>query len=413
MSPTARGKSLFAAIALLIALTFSIPATGEAAQPKLDAKSWIAIDARTGDVLAEKNPDRHLPMASTTKMMTAYLAMKNLPLKKKVKAADYKGDPVESLMGLEAGQVVSVRDLLYGLILLSGNDAAVTLAEAVSGSEKEFVELMNSTAEELGLNDTSYENSIGLDGKNHYTSARDLARLGQVLMEMPRFRPIASARQATLTSYQPPVEITTHNDFVLNNAWGKGIKTGHTNRAGYVLASDGRRKATELIGAVIGTPTEFARDAESVKLLDYGFSLYDKRVPVRSGRPVAEIPVKYEDEDLAVVSRRAVRIGVRQDERLVIGTDLPSEVEGPIAKGEPIGTATVRVDGERIATVKLVAARSVEEPTLIDKVRGNIALTLLALLIVLSAILGVVAVARHRRSSRMRKRLQRVSRQKR
>jgi serine-type D-Ala-D-Ala carboxypeptidase (penicillin-binding protein 5/6) len=413
MSPTARGKFLFAAIALLITLSFSIPGTATAAPPKLDAKSWIAIDARTGDVLAEKNPDRHLPMASTTKMMTAYLAMKNLPLNKKVRAADYNGEPVESLMGLEAGQVVSVRDLLYGLILLSGNDAAVTLAEAVSGSEREFVELMNSTAGELGLNDTSYENSIGLDGKNHYTSARDLARLGQVLMEMPRFRPIASSRQATLTSYDPPVEITTHNDFVLNNAWGKGIKTGHTNRAGYVLASDGRRKATELIGAVIGTPTEFARDAESVKLLEYGFSLYDKRVPVRPGRPVAEIPVKYEDEDLDVVSRRAVRIGVRKDERLVVGTDLPSEVEGPIAKGEPIGTATIRIDGEPVTTVRLLAARSVEQPSLIDKVRGNIALMLLAMLILLSAILVVVAVSKRRHSSRMRKRLQRVSRQKR
>jgi len=404
--------ALFAALSLF-ALLLLAPADGSAAPaeaPELDAKAWVMIDARTGDVLAEQNADEHLPMASTTKMMTAYLALKNLPLNKEYAAADYHGDPAESLMGLEPGQMVSARDLLYGLIMLSGNDAAVTLAEAVSGTERKFVALMNRTALELGLEDTSYENPIGLDGDRHYTSANDLARLGQVLMEMPRFRPIASARTATLESYSPPIEITSADSFLLNNEWAKGIKTGHTEKAGYVLVSDGRRRATELIGAVIGTPTELARDAETVELLDYGFSLYTKRVPVRPGKPVAEVPVKYEDEDLKVVSSRGVRIGVRDDERLVITPDLPGEVEGPIAEGAPLGSATVTVDGDPIGTVKLLAAESVEKPGLVDKVRGNPALALIGLLVALSAILGVVVVMRRRHSSRMRKRLRRVTR---
>lgn len=379
-------------------------------QPTLDAKAWTVIDARTGDVLAEKNADAHLPMASTTKMMTAYLALKNLPLKRKFPAADYRGDPAESLMGLEAGQMVSVRDLLYGLILLSGNDAAATLAKAVSGSEKDFVGLMNETASQLGLDDTSYENPIGLDGRNHYTSAHDLARLGQILMEMRRFRPIASARTAKLTSYSPPIEIATHDSFLVNNEWAKGIKTGHTMKAGYVLASDGRRRAAELIGAVIGTPTELARDVETVKLLDYGFSLYSKRVPVRPGKPVIEVPVKYQDQDLGLVGNRGVRIGVRKDERLVVTPDVPEEVEGPVSKGDPIGSATVTVDGDPIATVKLLAANSVEEAGLFEKAKGNLIVITIALLIVLSAILGAVAIVRHRHSSRMRKRLRRVTR---
>lgn len=395
---------------VLMAAGFSGDASAAENPPELDAKSWVVIDARTGDVLAEKAPDEHLPMASTTKMMTAYLALKNLPLNKRFPAADYHGDPAESLMGLEAGQMVSVKDLLYGLILLSGNDAAVTLAEAVSGSERDFVELMNQTAEQLGLEDTSYQNPVGLDGKKHFTSAHDLARLGQVLMAMPRFRPIASARTATLRSYSPPVEIASLDTFLLNNEWAKGIKTGHTMKAGYVLASDGRRRATELIGAVIGAPTELARDAETVKLLEYGFSLYSKEVPIRPGKPVTEVPVKYEDEDLSVVSPRSVRIGVRSDEKLVVTPDLPGEVEGPIAKGDPIGSATVTVDGDPISTVRLLAAESVEKPGLVDKVRGNPALMLIALLIVLSAILCVVVVMRRRHSSRMRKRLRRVTR---
>lgn len=368
------------------------------------------IDARTGEVLTESNADAHLPMASTTKMMTAYLALKNLPLNQKYPAADYKGDPVESLMGLEAGQMVSAKDLLYGLIMLSGNDAAVTLAEAVSGSEEAFVGLMNRTALRLGLDDTSYENPIGLDGKTNYTSADDLARLGQILMEMPRFRPIASSRTATLHSYSPPLEITTLNSFLNNNEWAKGIKTGHTMKAGYVLASDGRRRATELIGAVIGAPTEAARDAETVKLLEYGFSLYSKKVPVRPGRPVVEVPVKYQGEDLGLVSNRAVRIGVRKGERLVVTPKAPGEIEGPVSKGELMGSATVTVDGDPIATVKLLAANSVDEATIVEKVKGNIFLALIVLLVLLSAILGTVVVLRQRHSSRMRKRLRRVTR---
>ena len=148
----------------------AVPGTA-AAPPRLEAASWALIDARTGESLAGKAADRRLPMASTTKMMTAYLALRNLPMNEVVRAADYQGAPVESLMGLEPGQRVSVRDLLYGLILLSGNDAAVTLAEAVSGTVPRFVALMNRTAARLGLSNTSYEDPIGLDGERQYSSA--------------------------------------------------------------------------------------------------------------------------------------------------------------------------------------------------------------------------------------------------
>jgi len=395
-------------------LTLSTDAASAAEQPpKLDAKAWVLIDARTGEVLAEEGPDERLGMASTTKMMTAYLALKKLPLSKKVPAADYAATPAESLMGLKARQKISVRDLLYGLIMLSGNDAAVTIAEAVSGSEKRFVRLMNRTAGQLGLEDTSYENSIGLDGRNHYSSAADLARLGQVLMEMPRFRPIASSRTATLKSYSPPIEIETLNDFVLNNKWAKGIKTGHTVSAGYVLVSDGRRRATELIGAVVAAPTELQRDSESVKLLDYGFSLYTKQVPVRPGRAVVRIPVRYEDEDLALTTGTSVRIGVQEGERLRVESDVPAEVEGPVSQGEKLGSATVTVDGERIQMVSLFASRDIAEPTLLDRLTGNIIYLVIALILVMFAILGLLAVVRHRHQSRMRRKLRRVTRSRR
>ncbi len=352
-------------------------------------------------------------MASTTKMMTAYLAMKRLRMDQIVPAARYRATPGESLMGIQEGQKLSVRDLLYGLMLLSGNDAAVTLAVAVSGNVPRFVRLMNSTARRLGLNDTSYENPIGLDGPDQYSSAADLVTLSRLMMKNPRFRRIAGARTATLSSYRPPIEIETNNEFVRTVPWAKGIKTGYTSRAGYVLASDGRRKATELIATVMGTSSEAARDAETVELMDYGFSLYEKRVPVRSGEPVALVPIRFEDGDLPVSSRVAVRIGVRAGEDLTVSSDLPEEVEGPIVRGERIGTATVRLDGDRIRSVPLIAGRDVAEPGLLDRALGVLAFNLVYIGIALSVILAVALLYRRRREREIRTRLIRAGKRRR
>ena len=411
-----RRPAPFRSLALATALTGLVlcglsPGHGDAAgPPQLEARSWALIDARTGETLAGHALKRRLPMASTTKMMTAYLAIRDLPLRMVVRAAGYQAIPGESLMGLEAGQKVSVRDLLYGLILLSGNDAAVTLAVADSGSVAKFVKKMNRTARRLGLKDTHYQDPVGLDGEAQFSSARDLTRLGRILMGLPKFRPIASARSATLKSFRPPVEIESTNDFVVDNEWAKGIKTGHTFGAGYVLASDGRRRATELIGAVIGTASETARDEKSVRLLDYGFSLYTKRVPIRPGRKAAEVPVRYSDEDLGVVARKPIRIGVREGERLVTKILVPDEVTGPIRRGAPIGRAVTTLDGDRIAVVRLVAVRAVAEPTLLEKARSWLPVALISLAILLSVIIGLYMVLRHRQSTRMQKRLQRLPR---
>ena len=389
---------------------FADAAVGPKKAPKLDAKAWIVIDARSGEALAGHAVNRHLPMASTTKMMTAYLAARNLPFREIVTATRYKADPAESLMGLEPGQKGSVRDLLYGLMMLSGNDAAVTLAKAVSGSQRNFVRLMNETAAELGLDDTSYENPVGLDGPRHYTSAADLAKLGRVLMSMPRLRKIAGARVARLTSYRPPLLIETTDSFLRENAWAQGIKTGHTLNSGYTLASDGRRKATELIGAVIGAPTEAARNGETVRLLDWGFDQYEKKVPIRIGKPVATIPVRYEDEDLPVHAKRRVRIGIREGERLTIVTDTPDEVEGPIVTGEKLGTATVRLNGEPFATVPLFAGASFEKPSVIDKLLHEPLLIAGLLALALFAIIVLLLLVRRRRERNARKKLERVIR---
>ncbi len=397
-------------LALVLVCVVLSPGPARGAAPELNAKSWVMIDFRSGETLASHRPNARLPMASTTKLMTAWLAMRKLPWGRKVRAVDYRGDPAESLMGLEPGQLISVRDLLYGLMMVSGNDAAETLAVAASGSVKRFVAEMNGAAKKMGLENTHYENPIGLDGPRQFTSAADLATLGRTLMRIPRFRPIAGARVARLRSYSPPRVIETTDSFLKSFGWARGIKTGHTSKARYVLASDGRRKAAELIGAVIGAPTELARNVESARLLDYGFSLYDKEVPIRPGRPVTQVPIRYEDGTLGLISKRRVRIGVRAEQELDVAIDAPERVEGPIGKGERLGRATVTLDGERIATVPLLAAHAVEAPTVFDRLLEEPLLPIAALLVAMSGILAVVVFTRRRHTARAKQRLQRAVR---
>ena len=174
------------------------------APPNLDARAWILVDARTGDVIARHEATERLPIASTTKLMTAYLALHELRLRKQVRAAPYAAIPGESLLGLKAGERVSVRDLLYGLILRSGNDAAYTLSRAAAGTEARFVRQMNRRAAALGLADTHYSNPIGLDEAGNYSSAEDLAVLTERLLRIPVFARIADSRRAHLPTLDPP-----------------------------------------------------------------------------------------------------------------------------------------------------------------------------------------------------------------
>ena len=405
-----RSASIAFSVCFLALLSFAA-GQARAEPPALEAKAWILIDQNDGTRLAGRAIDRRLPMASTTKLMTAYLAIKRLPPDRVVSAPAYDSDPVESLMGLEAGQRVSVRDLLLGLVLLSGNDAAVALAEAVSGSVSEFVVLMNRTADRLGLDDTSYENPIGLDGPGHYSTASDLAKLSRILMEMPRFARISGLREALLTSYRPPVEIVNTNDFVLANEWATGIKTGATTRAGYLLASSGTRKGADLIGVVVGADSEFARDSETVELMDFGFSQYTERRPLERGVVETSVPVRFRpDERLRLVPGRSVTVGVRDGQRLKVRLEVPDEIEGPVSRGTPVGSATVLLDGRRVTRVDLLARSPVTAPTFPERAEGFLRANPLLIIGAVSAIMIVAVAYRRSRTRKARDKLRRLGR---
>lgn len=394
-----RARQLLATVGatLLLAAAMATPAATAGGSPQLEASAWALIDARSGEVLAARDPSQRLPIASTTKLMTAYVALQELPLDRIVRAAPYGGSYEESLLELRPGQRISVRDLLYGLVLRSGNDAAHDLALAAAGSEARFVRQMNLRAAALGLSDTHYANPIGLDEAGNYSSAYDLTALGRRLLEIPVFAGIATTRRTTLRSLRPRRRIVTRNDLLLQESWATGIKTGFTSDAGYVLVGAGQRNGTELISAVLGAPSEEARDTESERLLEYGFSLYLKRVPIRAGAALAEPAVRYTGEELPLRAARTVAIGVRRGQRLRVVVRAPEEVEGPLRRGTRLGRASVLVDGLTVASVPLRAARAVPEASTWDRARSLLGDNALWLALALSAILVAAAIGRRRK----------------
>jgi serine-type D-Ala-D-Ala carboxypeptidase (penicillin-binding protein 5/6) len=383
-----RGLILAAIFACLVAVPASAAARAPGG-PTLDARAWTLIDARDGETIVSHAAARHLPVASTTKLMTAWVALHELPLGRIVRAAPYAPTYGESMLNLRVGQPIGVRDLLYGLILRSGNDAAYDLALAAAGSERRFVRQMNRYAAALGLTDTHYANPIGLDQRGNHSSAADLATLARRLLQIPVFAKIAASRQAVLRSVRPRRRIESIDELLDLAPWVNGVKTGHTWDARYVLVGSGRRKGVELIAAVVGAETDEDRFDGTLRLLEYGFSLYRRRVPVRAGRVLARPAIRYQGGELPLRAAHRVVTAVRRGRRVEVAVRAPREVTGPIRRGAVLGRAIVRVDGLRAGAVPLRAARAVPKATALDRARsfvednpGWIALALLGILIV-------------------------------
>jgi D-alanyl-D-alanine carboxypeptidase (penicillin-binding protein 5/6) len=358
------------AVALLLAiLLIGTPVTAAASSgPKLDAKAWVLIDPRDDAVLASKSQNKRLPIASTTKLMTAYLALKNLKPNQMIPAASYHPSAsAEITLGLRPGERMRVRDLLYGLLLPSASDAAETLAVGVAGSVPAFVQRMNQAARQLGLTDTSYANPIGLDDPNNYSSAHDLVTLASILLKNRLFARIVNTPAAILTSGDHPRTVTSRDTLLNTVPWVNGVKTGHTIGAGFVLVGSGTQNSTTLISAVLGTPDEPTRDADTLKLLQYGFSLYHPVQPVHHGEQLADPKLDYRSDHLSLVAQRALAVKVRQGQRVTTHVTAPDQISGAVDQGQVLGRVTVSVDGKPAAASPLVAAHAVGAATTFDK----------------------------------------------
>ncbi len=385
-------RPLAALVAVLLAAVLASAPAQAAKGPALDARAWALIDARSGEVLASHAAARHLPVASTTKLMTAWVVLHELPLGKIVRAAPYTPTYGESLLNLRPGQRISVRDLLYGLVLRSGNDAAYDLARAAAGSESRFVRQMNRYAAALGLADTHYANPIGLDQRGNHSSAADLTALARRLLRIPVFAKIAASRQAVLGSVQPRRRIESIDELLDLAPWVNGVKTGHTFGARYVLVGSGRRKGVELIAAVVGAETDEDRFDDTLRLLGYGFSRYRRRTPVRAGQVLARPSIRYQGGELPLRAARRVAAGVRRGERVEVAVRAPQEVDGPIRRGAVLGRAIVRIDGLRAGAVPLRAARAVPRATALDRARSFVEGNLGWIALALSGILILVGL---------------------
>lgn len=372
--------------------------------PKLDARSWLLVDATDGTRLDAKAPHRATAIASATKLMTVYIALDRLALDRKLEAPGYDALPAESVLGLQKGERMSVSDLIKASMLPSANDAAITLAKGVSGSTRRFVAEMNTTAAELGMEDTSFRNPIGLDEPGHASSAADLATLTRELRKDDRFKRIVAKSTATLKTGAGLRTIETRNNLVRDYDWIDGVKTGHTLGAGYVLVGSAKRNGVSLISVVIGAPSEAARDAESLKLLRYGQGLYRKRTVAKAGEPLATVALDGRDELLDAQLVKPIKLVARRDQTVDVAIDLPDEIEGAVTKGQKLGSLQVTLDGEPVAMARLISPRAVAAAGPLTRARSILAPLLisggllLAGLFMLRDRLGLPGVGQGRRS---------------
>ena len=386
-----------ALVAALAALVLVAAPAAAAEKPAPRASAAILVQPETGDVVYAKNADRERPIASTTKLMTALLTLERSSLDDVVPAAPYHPLPAESVINLRAGERMTVRDLLRGLLLASANDAAVTLADHVSGSTPAFVRLMNRRARQLGLKHTHYANPVGLDAPGNYSTARDLAVLAQALLQKPFFAKTVNRPAARLESGARTRRILNRNLLVRRVPFVDGVKTGHTIQAGYVLVGAATRGGVMVVSAVLGEPSEAARDDETLALLRYGLRRYRNVVALRAGQRLASVKLKYRDEHVRLVAARTVKQVVRKGTRPTVRVEgVPAELNGPLAARSRVGTAVVRADGAEVARVPLVPARAVTEATLEDKA-GSFFTKAGTLVLVAVLALSTLQLARMRR----------------
>jgi serine-type D-Ala-D-Ala carboxypeptidase (penicillin-binding protein 5/6) len=353
-------------------LTASFPA-GEPAQPRITATAAILIDADTGEILFSHNANARLPMASTTKIMTALLVLDSLDLDTEVTVSANAVATIGSKTMLVQGEVLTVEQLLNALLVVSGNDAGVALAEATAGSVKAFVEKMNAKADALGLTNTNFVNPCGLNNTKHFSSAKDLATLAQyalgdpvfsgivdtVLFSLPPIPPVAPSTKAT------PRDFDNQNELLHRYAWVTGVKTGSTPYAKYCVVASGTVENVSLIAVILGAQEDETRWKEAKALFDYGFGLYPRTVLVNTGQLVTELDVgDLIDRPARLVTDRAIVARLSRTDVAKSTIRLDRALTLPVNVGDVFGTVEFTLEDRSLGSAKLLAAQSIQRPTI-------------------------------------------------
>ena len=352
-------------IAVLVSL-FSLSALAQSVPaPALAANAWVLVDHATGQVLAGKDPDARIEPASLTKLMTAYLTFAAL------KAGTITPDQVVpvstkawrmegSRMFIEPNKPVTVDELIRGVIVQSGNDACVALAETIAGSEEAFAALMNREAQRLGMVNTNFTNSTGLPDPQLYTSANDLARLAAAIVrDFPEYYSLYSLKEFTYNTIQQP----NRNRLLYMDPTVDGMKTGHTSSAGYCLVSTARRGERRLISVVLGAASDTVRAQESLKLLNFGYQFFEtvklysadealSKFRVWKGK-LNELPVGFLNDFALTVPKEAAN-------KIQVSLESRQPLVAPLQRGQEVGTLTVAIDGKPLGQYPVVALQDVE-----------------------------------------------------
>ena len=401
-------KGLIRVGALLALLTLAVPAVaGAQRRPSLSASSAILIEPSSGEIIYARNPYTRHEIASTTKMMTALLLLEKRSLRHRVQVVNYNPGSAESTAGLIPGERLTSADMLRALLLASANEAAVSIASDVGGSQKGFVRMMNARAKRAGLHRTHFSGPDGLDGRRNYSTARDLASLGALLRRNRFARLLVDRSKAEMRSGFHKRTVYNRNLLIGSVPWMNGIKTGHTSSAGYLLVGGASRNGAELISVVMGEPSEAARNSDTLKLMRYGFGRYRSVRAVTAGQRFATLDVEGRDDRVNLVASRSADVVMRTGERPTkIVTGLPAKLTGPLAKGARVGDLIVMRRGKSVDRVPLVTATAVSAPSILAAAGGFVG-PAAALFVAVSLIAFSATLMRKRRRQRRPERVQR------
>lgn len=392
--------------------TAAAPSSAVPAPPPQDARAAILVDGATGQVLYARNADVAMPMASTTKIMTALLAIERGDLEQEIVTGERAFGVEGSSLYLALGERRTLEELLYGLMLRSANDAAVAIAEGLAGSVETFVGWMNQRAWDLGLRHTRFADPHGLSSRDHYTSARDLATLARVAMANPTFRRIVGTREYRMPWPEKRAErvLQNHNRFLWRYEGATGVKNGYTRAARGALVASARRDGVELIGVLLGAhPTGMYRDM--ARLMDWGFAHFEPLQLVRGGETVGSVPVDGGRRDrVPVVAAYGSRWLVPRDEpapAVERAVQLAEPLRAPLAAGTRVGTLVVRVDDQVVDRIPLLSGASVAAAPAWAAARHALAGWAEPALLAVAAVLGLLVGVRWRRHVMARRRWRR------
>lgn len=369
---------LFFCIYLFCPVAFAAPGLIPG-PPQLNARAYVLMDYNSGQVLVSENEAEKMPPASLTKILTVYvaaaeLASNKLSLQDRVVVSEKAWKMPGSRMFIEVNKEVSVEELFKGIIIQSGNDASVALAEYISGTESVFAQLMNQYAHKLGMHNSNFTNSSGLPDDNHYTTAQDLAILSAALIrDFPDIYKLHAIKEYTFNKITQP----NRNNLIWKDSSVDGIKTGHTDAAGYCLVASALRKDMRLISVVLGTDRMTAREQASLALLNYGFRFYETRQLYNTGKPVTAVRLWKGQQDqlnLGVLENIFITVPRGQFEHITTQYDLPEVIKAPINKGEQIGSFRIMLEEREITKGPLWASESIAEAGFIGRMKDNIRL---------------------------------------